>query len=116
MRRAKGPSIIVFCRNKANICNGASDHAWVIQENDTWIPVKLTNEHHEGNKAEVQRILAEHPGENPNHIIKGGRLLGMLQPLRAFGDFKFKWPGDLIENCLGSVLKRQAAPGMDKPI
>jgi len=86
-----------------------------MSENDTWIPVKLTNEHHEGNKAEVQRILAEHPGENPNHIIKGGRLLGMLQPLRAFGDFKFKWPGDLIENCLGSVLKRQAAPGTRQP-
>ena len=33
----------------------------------------------------------------------------------AFGDFKFKWPADLIESVLGSVLKRAAAPGTKQP-
>ena len=34
-------------------------------------------------------------------IIRGERLLGSLAPLRAFGDFKFKWPVELIERVLG---------------
>jgi len=86
-----------------------------LSENDTWVPTKLTNEHNSDNKTEVQRICGEHPGENPKHIIKGDRLMGILAPLRAFGDFKFKWPADLIESVLGSVLKRAAQPGTKQP-
>ena len=41
-----------------------------LSENDTWIPTKLTNEHNSDNKTEVKRIVDEHPGENPKHIIK----------------------------------------------
>ena len=41
--------------------------------------------------------------------------MGILAPLRAFGDFKFKWPADLIESVLGSVLKRAAPPGTKQP-
>ena len=41
--------------------------------------------------------------------------MGILAPLRAFGDFKFKWPADLIESVLGSVLKRAAQPGTKQP-
>ena len=38
-------------------------------------------------------------------IIRGERLLGSLAPLRAFGDFKFKWPGELIDRVLGPNMQ-----------
>ena len=53
----------------------------------------MTAEHNSDNAAEVKRILGEHPKEEDRDIIRGDRLLGILAPLRAFGDFKFKWPG-----------------------
>ena len=40
-------------------------------------------------------------------IIRGERLLGSLAPLRAFGDFKFKWPGELIDRVLGKNMQMQ---------
>ncbi|CCE66254.1 hypothetical protein TPHA_0P00960 [Tetrapisispora phaffii CBS 4417] len=40
------------------------------------------------NLAEVERIKNEHPDEP--HCIKNGRVLGSLQPSRAFGDYRYK--------------------------
>ena len=77
-----------------------------LSENETWVAKKLTTEHNSDNREEVQRILSEHPGENPRDIIKGDRLLGILAPLRAFGDYKFKWPATQIEEILGPPLNR----------
>ena len=58
----------------------------------------MTAEHNSDNAGEVKRILGEHPKEEERDIIRGDRLLGILAPLRAFGDFKFKWPGKLISS------------------
>ena len=81
-----------------------------LSETDTWVAKKLTNEHNSDNNKEVKRILANHPETEHHHIIKGDRLLGMLAPLRAFGDFKFKWPRSTIEETLGGVLGEHAVP------
>ena len=65
------------------------------------IAKKMTAEHNSDNVTEVKRILSEHPVEEERDIIKGDRLLGILAPLRAFGDFKFKWPEETINQvCL----------------
>ena len=77
-----------------------------LSENETWVAKKLTTEHNSDNQEEVQRILSEHPGEKARDIIKGDRLLGILAPLRAFGDYKFKWPAQQIEEVLGPPLSR----------
>jgi pyruvate dehydrogenase phosphatase len=81
-----------------------------LSENDTWLAKKLTNEHNSDNNKEVKRILDEHPESEHHHIIKGDRLLSMLAPLRAFGDFKFKWDRKIIEETLGQVLGDRACP------
>ena len=81
-----------------------------LSENDTWLAKKLTNEHNSDNNKEVKRILSEHPDSEHHHIIKGDRLLSMLAPLRAFGDFKFKWERSIIEDALGQVLGDRACP------
>lgn len=81
-----------------------------LSENDTWLAKKLTNEHNSDNMKEVKRILSEHPDHEHHHIIKGDRLLSVLAPLRAFGDFKFKWARNIIEDTLGQVLGDRACP------
>ena len=67
-------------------------------------------EHNSDNQKEVKRILAEHPENEHHHIIKGDRLLSILAPLRAFGDFKFKWDRSTIEDTLGAILGEHACP------
>ena len=45
-------------------------------------------------KSQVARIRNGHP-TSESHILRGGRLLGELLPLRAFGDVRYKWPLEL---------------------
>lgn len=79
-----------------------------------WRALRLTNDHSWENSAEVNRVLSEHPPSEGDTVIKDQRLLGLLMPFRAFGDFRFKWdrdvqvdiieqyvgPGNIIRNCL----------------
>lgn len=81
-----------------------------LSDTDTWLAKKLTLEHNSDNQKEVKRILAEHPENEHHHIIKGDRLLSILAPLRAFGDFKFKWDRTTIEDTLGAILGEHACP------
>ena len=81
-----------------------------LSENDTWVAKKLTVDHNTDNQAEVKRILEEHPGEKKRSIFRGDRLLGMLAPLRAFGDFRFKWTASVIKETIGNLLGHVAVP------
>lgn len=42
------------------------------------------------NPDEVRRLQREHPAE-AGHVIMRGRVLGGLEPTRAFGDARYKW-------------------------
>ncbi|PLW54421.1 hypothetical protein PCANC_04803 [Puccinia coronata f. sp. avenae] len=54
---------------------------------------QLLSEDQEGmNPREVERIRSEHPTEERENVIRRGRVLGGLQPTRAFGDARYKWP------------------------
>lgn len=53
--------------------------------------IDLLKEHNSDNISELKRVLSEHPKSEQNNIIRDNRLLGQLMPLRAFGDFSFKW-------------------------
>ena len=81
-----------------------------LSENDTWVAKKLTTDHNTDNQAEIKRILEEHPGEQKRNIFRGDRLLGMLAPLRAFGDFRFKWDANVIKETIGGLLGHVAVP------
>ncbi len=81
-----------------------------LSENDTWIAKKLTTDHNTDNQAEIKRILDDHPGEQKRNIFRGDRLLGMLAPLRAFGDFRFKWDTATIQDTIGGLLGNIAVP------
>ncbi|KAH8238317.1 hypothetical protein KR032_003645 [Drosophila birchii] len=62
-----------------------------------WQPKKLNTEHNADNMSEVRRILAEHPKDERETVIRNGRLLSQLAPLRAFGDFRYKWSLDVMQ-------------------
>jgi len=62
-----------------------------------WQPKKLNVEHNTDNMSEVRRILAEHPKEEQETVIRNGRLLSQLAPLRAFGDYRYKWSLDIMQ-------------------
>jgi len=81
-----------------------------LSENDTWIAKKITTDHNTDNKDEIKRILDDHPGEQKRSIFLGDRLLGMLAPLRAFGDFRFKWKAEVIQKTIGNMLGHVAVP------
>ncbi|KAL9695459.1 hypothetical protein quinque_014744 [Culex quinquefasciatus] len=49
------------------------------------------------NVGEVRRLLNEHPATERDTVIRGERLLGQLAPLRALGDFRYKWTREQLE-------------------
>lgn len=76
-----------------------------------WTATALSEDQTGGNPNEAARMRKEHPGEE--HVIRNGRVLGGLEPTRAFGDAVYKWSretaGKLRENFFGrspsSLLK-----------
>jgi len=60
-----------------------------LKPDGSWLATPLSIDQTAANPEEVTRLQLEHPGEN--FVIKNGRLLGQLQPLRSFGDIQYKW-------------------------
>ena len=58
----------------------------------------LSHDHNSDNVNELNRILSEHPAAEQNSVIRYNRLLGQLMPLRAFGDFGYKWQVSRIKS------------------
>lgn len=54
-----------------------------------WFATPLSEDQTGSNPNEEARMRAEHPGEP--HVIRNGRVLGQLEPTRAFGDAVYKW-------------------------
>jgi pyruvate dehydrogenase phosphatase len=54
-----------------------------------WFATPLSEDQTGSNPNEEARMRAEHPNEP--HVIRNGRVLGNLEPSRAFGDAFYKW-------------------------
>lgn len=54
-----------------------------------WTATPLSEDQTGSTPSEVKRLREEHPGE-PN-VVRNGRILGNLEPSRAFGDAFYKW-------------------------
>lgn len=54
-----------------------------------WTATALSIDQTGDSEAEVARLRAEHPNEP--YVVANGRILGGLQPTRAFGDAIYKW-------------------------
>lgn len=72
-----------------------------VQESDgSWSALPLSQDHNAANAAEVERVLSQHPHSERQTVIMDDRLLGVLMPLRAFGDVRFKWSRELQQSVL----------------
>lgn len=65
------------------------------------------------NPSEVARIISEHPNE-PG-VIRNGRVLGALEPLRAFGDCRYKLPALIQERIYKQFFGRSLPKGLNSP-
>eukprot|EP00108_Taenia_solium_P012201 TsM_000064600 transcript=TsM_000064600 gene=TsM_000064600 len=62
-------------------------------------PKRLTTPHNGStNIDELRRLMLEHPDDKGEDLIRnGGRLLGELAPTRAFGDVRYKWTMERLQ-------------------
>ncbi|XP_055386929.1 pyruvate dehydrogenase [acetyl-transferring]-phosphatase 1, mitochondrial [Condylostylus longicornis] len=79
-------------------------------ESGQWITKVLTHEHNSDNIAEVKRILSEHPVKEKDTVIRNDRLLGQLAPLRALGDFRYKWSKNILKQVVVPKFGEIAVP------
>lgn len=67
-------------------------------------------QHNADNRNEVERILSEHPLNENKTVIKMERLLGQLAPLRALGDFRYKWSKEVLNSIVVPYFGDTAIP------
>lgn len=82
----------------------------VLSEDGAWTAKTMSVEHNTDNRAEVERILSEHPVNEKSTVIKMERLLGQLAPLRALGDFRYKWSKETLMERVVPFLGENAIP------
>lgn len=97
-------------------CSGDSRAvAGIWEENEqgqgSWRVEVLSEDQTGRNPNELQRIQSEHPPDEAGSVIRAGRVLGGLEPSRAFGDARYKWPRDVQD-----VLNRAFLVGNDQPM
>lgn len=78
-----------------------------------WSAVALSVDQTGATPEEEARLRREHPGEE--NVVRGGRVLGGLQPTRAFGDAQYKWPREISERLKRSFFARSPSPMLKTP-
>ncbi|KAF9534686.1 phophatase 2C family protein [Crepidotus variabilis] len=68
-----------------------------------WRVEVLTEDQTGRNPSEKARIQSEHPKDEEDYVIREGRVLGGLEPTRAFGDARYKWPR-LVQETLNEAF------------
>ncbi|KAI6356798.1 hypothetical protein MCOR25_007839 [Pyricularia grisea] len=69
-----------------------------------WTATPLSTDQTGANPEEAARMRKQHPGEE--HVVRNGRVLGGLEPTRAFGDASYKWTRDISERLRRSFFGR----------
>lgn len=81
--------------------------------NGKWIARALSEDQTGRTPSEVKRLREEHPGEP--HVTTNGRILGSLEPSRAFGDAFYKWSRDVQDTIKGRFFGRTPSPMLKTP-
>ncbi|KAL4076195.1 phosphatase 2C-like domain-containing protein [Scleroderma yunnanense] len=106
-------------RNLYIACSGDSRAvAGVWEENEngggSWRVEVLSEDQTGRNPNEHKRMQSEHPPEEAEKVIIRGRVLGGLEPTRAFGDARYKWSRE-VQDVLSS-LNTAFLVGNNKPL
>ena len=78
-----------------------------------WVATALSEDQTGGTPSEMARLRAEHPGED--NVVRNGRILGSLQPSRAFGDSCYKWSRDVQDRMKANFFGRSVPTSLRTP-
>ncbi|KXX75204.1 [Pyruvate dehydrogenase [acetyl-transferring]]-phosphatase 1, mitochondrial [Madurella mycetomatis] len=78
-----------------------------------WTATPLSVDQTGSNPDEADRLRKLHPGE-PN-VVRNGRVLGGLEPTRAFGDASYKWTREISEKLKQHFFARSISPILKTP-
>lgn len=78
-----------------------------------WTATPLSVDQTGSNEDEAARLIREHPGEE--NVVRNGRVLGGLEPTRAFGDSFYKWTREIQDRVKGSFLGRSPSQLLKTP-
>ncbi|QPG73704.1 hypothetical protein FOA43_001017 [Brettanomyces nanus] len=84
-----------------------------LNDNEEWTVNSLSVDQTGSNPSELARLVSEHPNE-PN-VVRNGRVLGSLEPSRAFGDARYKWSRDLQLKIYNKFFGRQLPTNLKTP-
>ncbi|POS87056.1 hypothetical protein EPUL_001779, partial [Erysiphe pulchra] len=82
-------------------------------DNGKWVALPLSEDQTGSNPNEQARVQKEHPEEE--HVIRNGRVLGGLEPTRAFGDASYKWSREISERLKASFFGRTPSKLLQTP-
>ncbi|KUI62369.1 hypothetical protein VP1G_09506 [Cytospora mali] len=82
-------------------------------DNGKWTATPLSVDQTGNNPDEVNRMRKLHPGEQ--YVIRNGRVLGGLEPTRAFGDASYKWTKEISDKLRQSFFGRAQSPLLKTP-
>lgn len=78
-----------------------------------WTATALSEDQTGATPSEMARLRAEHPGEE--HVVSKGRILGGLEPSRAFGDSMYKWSKEVQNRIKAEFWGRTPSALMKTP-
>lgn len=78
-----------------------------------WTATALSVDQTGGTPSEDARLRAEHPGEP--YVTMNGRILGGLEPSRAFGDAIYKWSKETQDKVKNSYFGRSPSKYLKTP-
>lgn len=81
--------------------------------NGKWTATPLSIDQTGGTESEAARLRAEHPDEP--YVTANGRILGGLEPSRAFGDAVYKWSLEMQKKLYGTYFTRRASKHLLTP-
>ncbi|KAK3825031.1 MAG: phosphatase 2C-like domain-containing protein [Benniella sp.] len=92
----KEKDLYVACTGDSRAVLGVCEPSLTKKGGHSWKAVPLSFDQTGRNRWEVRRLQKEHPGEEDTVVMRG-RVLGGLEPTRAFGDARYKWTADIQE-------------------
>ncbi|RDB19817.1 Protein phosphatase 2C C10F6.17c [Hypsizygus marmoreus] len=83
--------------------------------NGQWRVDVLSEDQTGRNPNELKRLQSEHPKDEADYVVREGRILGGLEPARAFGDARYKWPRAIQETLSQVFLVGNGRPLRSPP-
>lgn len=88
---------------------------WWDSDRQRWEVEALSKDQTGRNEEEAKRMRSEHPASEADSVIMRGRVLGGLEPTRAFGDARYKWDRSLQERLYDAFLPPESRSSIRGP-